>query len=488
MAENGDRTRDEEFYYLLTEGSEHLQAGRIEDARGHFERALAIYPTNEQATNLLGLSLFRLGHLDRARQIFADLVHNNPIEPSLRLNLSMVYLKMGKIDDAHMELERVLELNPDHPRATSYMGLVLEKKGQLERAAEYYERAGNKKRAEEIRAFRPSQTGTFPMPNLKAMGVSTPPMPAPTMPPIPAPAPAPPALPPAPVAASMPPAPASMPPAPPPLPRGSEPPRHTSQAEAAALTAATAAQLKKGGEVPTPQAMETARGASLGFTFDVDEKKRSDRDAPGDLAVAELAGRAVAPDGGLRRTEQGLLLFPVVEVAYARTDLLAGFTGSFELEVVHRRYRGKRTDSLFGGTDAALVALSGRGMAVLHVTPSDLSITSLSLANDELYLLESSVVAFSAGLVWENGRLPSDSDKDLDIVHLRGSGRVLLGTKRPAFVLQVRSEQPVTVQASRLVGWTGQLVPYRGPLPGLPDNARRIPIVRFEGNGLVLSS
>jgi hypothetical protein len=43
------------------------------------------------------------------------------------------------------------------------------------------------------------------------------------------------------------------------------------------------------------------------------------------------------------------------------------------------------------------------------------------------------------------------------------------------------------VQAQRLLGWTGQLVPYRAPLPGLPEPARRVPVVRFEGTGTVLS-
>src|SRR5688572_27673411 len=169
MADSDKPAREEEFYYLLTEGSELLQAGKVEDARKHFERALEMNPTHEQALNLLGLALFRLNHLDRAKQIFAGLVHNNPIEPSLRLNLAMVHLKIGKLDDAQIELERVLELNPEHPPATSYMGLVLERKGDLDRAANFYERAGNKKRADEIRAYRPTATGTFPLPNLSAL-------------------------------------------------------------------------------------------------------------------------------------------------------------------------------------------------------------------------------------------------------------------------------------------------------------------------------
>ena len=530
-----DKSRDEEFYYLLTEGSEHLQAGRIEEAREHFDKALLLNPKNEQGMNLLGLSLFRLGQLDRAKQIFDELVYNNPIEPSLRLNLAMVFLKQGKLEDAHTELEKVLGLNPDHPRASSYMGLVLEKKGQLDRAADFYERAGNKKRADEIRAFRPSQTGTFPIPNLAAMGVqqtpaamapgpaamkaaaSTPPSsPPPAAPPTTSQASS---LPPRTLhgmmqAVSMTPQASTMP-----SPTTSAPPRTAvpspstatttvptstvptttapttaapttaapssssqKQTEAAALTAAANAQLRKGPE-PPPLRVDAAMSASMGFELKASPPSASPSTIA-DIALGDMALRAV--DGSkLTRTADGQLVFPVNEVGYVRTDLIAAMSGAFEIEVVNRRYRGKRTDSLFGGADAAVVALMGRGFCVLQL--GELVPSAITLNSEELYLVEGGVIAFSAGLVWENGRLPSEADKDLDIVHLRGSGRVILGAKRTVLALPVRSDVPVIVQASHLVGWTGQLVPYRAPLAGLPDQAKRVAVVRFEGTGTVLA-
>ncbi|MDP2339785.1 MAG: tetratricopeptide repeat protein [Deltaproteobacteria bacterium] len=535
MAEtNTDKSKEEEFYYLLTEGSEHLQAGRVDEARAHFERALLINANNEQALNLLGLSLFRLGHLERAKQIFNDLVHANPIEPSLRLNLAMVFLKQAKLEDAHTELERVLELNPDHPRAASYMGLVLEKKGQMDRAADFYERAGNKKRADEIRAFNPSKTGTFPIPNLAAMGVSQAPQTA---------APGPAAMRAAstttttPAAAVVPPgmanpgtktlmmgavniiplpsANATQPPTAAPPPKPTAPPAATpqptstssqKQSEAAALTAAAAATLQRGPEPPAKAQADNARAASMGFTVEVADKKPAETAPPAaaakpalvvekvaekpqsavlETALADLPAKAI--DGRtLGRTPDGHLILPIVDVGYVRTDLLAGLSGAFEVEVVNRRYRGKRTDSLFGGSDAAVVALMGNGFALLAL--GEQVPTALVLTNEEIYLVESGVVGFSAGLVWENGRLPSEADKDLDIVHLRGSGRVVLGTRKPVVALPVRADAPALVHAGRLVGWSGQLVPYRAPLPGLPDSARRVPIVRFEGTGLVLAT
>lgn len=520
-----DKSKEEEFYYLLTEGSEHLQAGRVDEARVHFERALAINANNEQALNLLGLSLFRLGHLDRAKQIFNDLVYQNPIEPSLRLNLAMVYLKQAKLEDAHTELERVLELNPDHPRAASYMGLVLEKKGQMERAADFYERAGNKKRADEIRAFNPSKTGTFPIPNLAAMGVAaavTQAVPGPAAMKAASATAAPSTTPP--TAATTPPqaapssgpagpktqmlgsvnvvggqvvptaAPAAKPAttSPPPLPTAAN-----KQSEAAALTAATAAATSKG---PEPKPTPVAGAASMGFTVDVDKKAPTPgltatalppppaTAAPTMLSetpLADLPSRAI--DGrALSRTADGHLVLPITDVGYVRTDLLAGLSGAFEVEVVNRRYRGKRTDSLFGGAEAAVVALMGNGFALLGL--GEQTATALSMQNEEIYLVESGVVGFSAGLVWENGRLPSEADKDLDIVHLRGSGRVVLGTRKPVVALPVKTDAPALVHATRLVGWSGQLVPFRAPLPGLPESAKRVPIVRFEGTGLVLAT
>ena len=445
VADSDKPAYEEEFYYLLTEGSELLQAGKIDEARVHFERALKLSPSHEQALNLLGLSLFRLNHLDRARQIFEDLVHNNPVEPSLRLNLAMVHLKTARLGEAKLELERVLELSPDHPRATSYMGLVLERQGDLEHAAQFYERAGNQKRADEIRAYRPTPTGTFPLPNLQAMITQTQAAQA---------------------RAQVPVAKPSPPMAKPPV---------------IAPTAALAASVAS---LP-PRLAQPTLAAPIAVTPPAVVPPVPAVSAPlKELGLAGLMAGAISAEVPVLR-DDGILAFPITDVGYVRTDLLIAFAGQFNMEPVHRRYRGKRTDSLFGGPDAGIVALLGTGLALL--LPSEREILLLSLRSEELYLVEGSLLAFTQGLVWENGRLPSASDRDLDIVHLRGSGRLAIGTESPLVALEVRPDRPVTVHAARLVGWHGQLVPFRAPLPGLPESARAIPVVRFEGAGMVLA-
>ena len=315
-------------------------------------------------------------------------------------------------------------------------------------------------------------------------------------------------------------------------------------AEAAALVAAQAAHQKRPSEPPTQANVEEVRGASLGFTLDVDDRaaaagmpsSSASRPSNGTLPpvddaadpaaprapeparaadpriadeisssaaalplmpphtaapalrskrIAELLSGAITASAVTRR-DDGLLLFPIHDVGYVRTDILVSLAGSFEVEPVNRRYRGKRTESLFGGNDSAVVALMGKGLAVID--PGKLEVAAITLKQEEIFLVEGVLLAFSSGLVWENGRLPSETDKDLDIVHLRGSGQVLLATKAPIITLKIHKDNPVTAHAQRLVGWNGQLVPYRGPLPGLPENARRPPIVRFEGTGVVLSN
>lgn len=206
--------------------------------------------------------------------------------------------------------------------------------------------------------------------------------------------------------------------------------------------------------------------------------------------VAEAATLAslVRPDQAspvptVSRGADGLVIFPITEAGYVRADLLVSLEGTFEVEPVYRRYRGRRTDSFFGGSSSPLAAALGEGAAWLD--PGAREVTVLELKEEELYLAEASLLAFGAGLVWENGRLPEEGGRDLDIVHLRGAGLIALVSARPVFALEVRG-QPMTVAAERLVGWSGTLVPSRGPLPGLPETVKRPSVVRFEGSGRVL--
>jgi uncharacterized protein (AIM24 family)/outer membrane protein assembly factor BamD (BamD/ComL family) len=665
-----DGTPEEDFIFLLNEGTDLMQAGRLPEAREHLERALELRPESEQAQNLLGLTLFRIGELDRAGRIFAELVHENPIEPSLRLNLAMVHVKAKAFDEAYEELEKVLDLNPEHTRAASYMAMVCEQLERFDESAEWYERTGNSARAEELRSRDAgSPGGSDGVPEPPPLDLDDP------------------------LAVDE-----QMPD--PGLLLGGEP--TSDGVHAATLSAITAETLGRPGDVPTPEAAISARGASMGFTLDepevpeppplsgggegggidldagfegtfdeepvektlpyapmptfpddpppkpavglhvggplesateevpapptdtpLDEPVEKtlpyapmptfpDDEPPQPLAVSAedvelvpvedetpegtrpyavipapppgrrglrdedeaeasvsppledeppaqldadelemvpapepeadaepeappseeivLAGSPPEPepmpepildlepppppvdDAPLgapmrasmapvaiselltadaarasdhpRQAEGGVFVWPVRDVAYVRADRMVGLGGAFEVEPVNRRYRGRRTDSFFGGTEHPLFAALGDGTAWLSAGDDD--VTVLALGEEEAYLLEERILAFSGGLVWENGRLPEEGSRDLDIVHLRGKGSVALLASGSLFALEVDKERPVTVAADRLVGWSGPLVPSRAAFPGLPESVERPSIVRFDGTGRVL--
>src|SRR4051812_36905551 len=88
-----DPATDEEFLAQLYKGGELLAAGKVNEAKDHLERAYQLHPKNEKAQNLLGLSYFKLGLFERASEIYELLVNDNPADPTLRVNLGLVYLK-----------------------------------------------------------------------------------------------------------------------------------------------------------------------------------------------------------------------------------------------------------------------------------------------------------------------------------------------------------------------------------------------------------
>ena len=91
---------NQDFDHALTAGTESLAQGRPEEARGALEKALRYKPSNQRARNLLGLSLFKLGELERAEQIYRGLIEDHPADPTLRVNLGLVFLKQNASAEA----------------------------------------------------------------------------------------------------------------------------------------------------------------------------------------------------------------------------------------------------------------------------------------------------------------------------------------------------------------------------------------------------
>jgi uncharacterized protein (AIM24 family) len=87
--------------------------------------------------------------------------------------------------------------------------------------------------------------------------------------------------------------------------------------------------------------------------------------------------------------------------------------------------------------------------------------------------------------------VPSRHSRDLDLVHLRGRGRMLLRTVAAPVAIEISGSEPLRVPAAALVGWTGAVTPRIGLLAGADGVVAAAPsagspvMVELSGDGRV---
>jgi uncharacterized protein (AIM24 family) len=402
---------DEEFVFHLTRGAQALGRGEVDEARADLERALALRPRDAKVLGLLGQAFYRQGQFEQAAVAWQRLVDDNPVEAGARVNLGLACLKARRLPEAIRQLEISLDLHPDHPKAMGYLGLALLEAGEAERARGWFARAGSEQmvtRCDEVIAAQADAVVHAPA------GVSEPVQ----------------ALSPlltAGVPDSLPP-PAEVLEAP--LPDG-PPPR------AGAAPPATAE--------PVP-AVEPAHlaGLTAAPTLAAWAAARVLQPHPLEAFAADGPALAAAVKGELLCRLDGLLAW--------RGDLT--FTGEV------KRFRGRATDKPFGEGAEQVHRLSGAGLVLLRVAGR--RFTVLDLGGDAGFFREAVVFGFEEPVAFENGRLASPAG-DVDLVHLRGRGRLVLRTAGEPLAVEVTPDAPVRVPVGALVGWVGTLTPRLVP-------------------------
>jgi len=205
----------------------------------------------------------------------------------------------------------------------------------------------------------------------------------------------------------------------------------------------------------------------------------------GELAPAVMLG-GVSPDspfmvwaGGLSVRVEGELI--------TRLEGLVAFTGQLAFKPEMKRFRGRTTDKPFGDGLGRVVRATGRGM--LFIEPSEKrTFQAVELGDESAYFRDESVFAFEEPVMFENGRVPSDVAPDLDLVHLRGNGKVLLSLAGPLRSVLVTMEAAATVPLTHLVGWQGNLTPRVVPLLQGPGGEILKTAVELSGEGFALLS
>jgi hypothetical protein len=488
----------------VARGSDLLKQGKLDDAAKAFRAALMIDNENPRVLALLGLTHFRAGQFTQARPIYEELVERAPTDASHRLNLGLVYLKLGESDKAIGSLEGSRALDPSQGRAVSYLGLAYARAGRYAEAYRSFLMAGQTDLATEIETNltaaeregiqtqlgqtvrktpppppkAPESRAEIPLMSMPAIVIDRPP--ASDMPP---------SMPEIVVdrpeldepettadkAFSEPAAPAAAAPA-------SEiiAPKMTDslqfvlpEREAVPQPVSGQSMISRAVEVASPTNAAAAGTARLG----------AGSTAP--VPLSQLAtDQLVRPDDGgepFEVTASGALVIRVSERTLTRLDGVHVTGGDLEFEPAMRRSRGSQIDEKFDYGGSRMHSVSGEGYLI--AVAGEKQFTAVMLDDDIFYLREDLVFAFEASLRWENGHVPGLRGK-LPVVQFRGDGAVALRTSKPLVRVKLPAQGVVYVDAVRLAGWIGRVVPRavvppnHGPMGGV--------CVECTGEGVVL--
>jgi len=458
---------EESFSILLALGSEHLRAQNLMEARSAFERADIMRPGDAEVQNLLGLTNFKLGEFDSAQRIFEDLVQRFPDAIALELNVALVLLKSGKFELARDHLQKIVQREPTHPRAGSYLGLVYEQLGDLRAAGEAYKRAGNLKAAAKIEQAASDNGGAEPQLSTKAddaagnaeapdaagaaarLGLA------------------------AELAAERSTADAELAEA---VRALEESARPVGDPPAAAPPAAVATAP----ELPSPTPAPPATAAPSTELPELSLQPLSD--SPPEPAVDATAATDLSELQPLDKEAavtilDGLVQLRLDEHALVRSDRWVGRFGDLKVEPVMRRQRGKETDEHLGG-ERPVVHVEGRGTALLRF--DERSVVSASF-DEELFVIESRLLALLGSCHHETGRLTMPDRTVLHLLRLRGSACAIIAADRTPARVRIALGPPLVVQAAALVAFTGKVLPRVAK--GDPSPADEPPVLNLLGEG-----
>lgn len=114
--------------------------GRWDEARTHYERALAINPYHVRAMNNLAIGFDRHGSPEALRW-FERAIAIDADEPEFHVNYGSALIRRRRFDEARRALDRALTLDPRSADAHNNLGIVLASQGDLEGARSRFARA-----------------------------------------------------------------------------------------------------------------------------------------------------------------------------------------------------------------------------------------------------------------------------------------------------------------------------------------------------------
>jgi tetratricopeptide (TPR) repeat protein len=126
------RVRDAAAEYNLATVLDRTE--RWDEARAHYEQALAINPFHTRAMNNLGVGLDRRGQTPAALALYARALSIAPDDAEVLSNLGSALINQRRFGEALDALRAAVDLAPDAPNARNNLGIALAQSGQLDAA------------------------------------------------------------------------------------------------------------------------------------------------------------------------------------------------------------------------------------------------------------------------------------------------------------------------------------------------------------------
>ncbi len=112
-----------------------FKAGKLKEARAHFEASLDILPDYELARLNLGRVLFEQGDPEGAAKQYLAILNFKPDSVESLYNLGTPLSSMGRYDEAIATYKKAIAINPGHTNAHYNLAIILMKVGRIDEAA-----------------------------------------------------------------------------------------------------------------------------------------------------------------------------------------------------------------------------------------------------------------------------------------------------------------------------------------------------------------
>jgi uncharacterized protein (AIM24 family) len=449
------------FLKHFNKGKASYDEKRYEEAERELEEAYLLRPRDQKVLNLLGLVYFKQDKYEKAEEVYRKLAAESPDAHTLFYNLGLICFKLGRLEEAETAFLKALELNRDNPKISFYLGSIYERLHRFQDAIYQYRQAGANlmvRRVEDkIAAGRPAASSG---------AAKSPPSSGDTKP----------------------------------LALPKTRPKPDDTAEFLANDVARGLEEMEN-TLPPNKTLRPVSDILLSHNAprrSLDTDTARFRIPPGMLSAPMApasAGAEAAPPAttgrpgertlpprraeSFRFLENNLMEIEVLSKVFIKQGTIYSYGGNLTFWVKDRRPGGQ----------PALVIITGAGKVIL--TDKDREVTFMQVQDEIIYVEPTHLLACEESLTPRYLPIGEDSS-GLEVLVLEGRGMVALSVASKPLALPVTPDLPVSVPASSVITWSGDLTPriiddqqvYAVMAPS--SGARPGPVIRLQGTGRVL--